>query len=68
MLLRLAAFIDALLPEAGLVHMGILLVIVSLIPQDLRHYNYASRRSRTRDTVKLTVCVSVCVCVCVFQL
>ena len=31
------------------------------------HY-YASRRSRTRDTVKLTVCVSVCVCVCVFQL
>ena len=30
--------------------------------------NYASRRSRTRDTVKLTVCVSVCVCVCVFQL
>ncbi len=28
---------------------------------------YASRRSRTRDTVKLTVCVCVCVCVCVFQ-
>ena len=25
---------------------------------------YASRRSRTRDTVKLTVCVCVCVCVC----
>ncbi len=23
---------------------------------------YASRRSRTRDTVKLTVCVCVCVC------
>ena len=31
--------------------------------------NYASRRSRTRDTVKLTVCVSsVCLSVCVFQL
>ena len=28
--------------------------------------NYASRRSRTRDTVKLTVlCVSACLCVCV---
>ncbi len=27
--------------------------------------NYASRRSRTRDTVKLTVCVCVCVFVCV---
>ena len=26
---------------------------------------YASRRSRTRDTVKLTVCVCVCLCVCV---
>ncbi len=25
--------------------------------------NYASRRSRTRDTVKLTVCVSVCMCI-----
>ncbi len=23
---------------------------------------YASRRSQTRDTVKLTVCVCVCVC------
>ena len=38
--------------------------------------NYASRRSHTRDTVKLTVCVCVtvtvtvcvCVCVCLFQL
>ncbi len=30
-------------------------------------YNYASRRSRTRDTVKLTVCVCVCVCVCVYS-
>ncbi len=29
------------------------------------HNNYyASRRSRRRDTVKLTVCVSVCLCVC----
>ena len=30
---------------------------------------YASRRSRTRDTVKLSVCVSVClsVCVCVYS-
>ncbi len=28
-------------------------------------YYYASRRSRTRDTVKLTVCLCVCVCVCV---
>ena len=27
--------------------------------------SYASRRSRTRDTVKLTVCVCVCLCVCV---
>ncbi len=27
--------------------------------------NYASRRSRTRDTVKLTVCLYVCVCMCV---
>ncbi len=26
---------------------------------------YASRRSRTRDTVKLTVCVCLCVCVSV---
>ncbi len=26
--------------------------------------NYASRRSRTRDTVKLTVCVCVCLCLC----
>ncbi len=25
-------------------------------------HSYASRRSRTRDTVKLTVCVCVCVC------
>ncbi len=35
--------------------------------------SYASRRSRTRDTVKLTVlcvcvCVCVCLCVCLFQL
>ncbi len=30
------------------------------------HCNYyASRRSRTRDTVKLTVCLCVCVCVSV---
>ncbi len=30
------------------------------------YINYASRRSRRRDTViKLTVCLSVCVCVCV---
>ena len=31
-------------------------------------YCYASRRSHTRDTVKLTVCVSVCLSVCVFEL
>ncbi len=31
------------------------------------HY-YASRRSRTRDTVKLTVCVCVCVFVCLCEL
>ncbi len=30
----------------------------------LMTFNYASRRSRTRDTVNLTVCVCVCVCVC----
>ncbi len=36
----------------------------------LKPDSYASRRSRTRDTVKLTVCVcvSVCVSVCQFQL
>ncbi len=36
----------------------------------LMTFNYASRRSRTRDTVNLTVCVCVCVCVSVglFQL
>ena len=33
------------------------------LPQ-MRKTHYASRRSRTRDTVKLTVCVCVCVCVC----
>ncbi len=32
------------------------------------YHNYASRRSRTMDTVKLTVCVSVCLSVCLFQL
>ncbi len=31
-------------------------------------FYYASRRSRTRDTVKLTVCVCVCVCVCLCEL
>ncbi len=33
--------------------------------QALKNINYATRRSRTRDTVKLTACVCVCLCVCV---
>ena len=47
---------------------GISIVLVTMVPFWYWQPHYASRRSRTRDTVKLTVCVSVCVCVCVFQL
>ncbi len=43
-------------------HTNVPLYVVNL---GLRAYFYASRRSRTRDTVKLTVCVCVCVCLCV---
>ncbi len=39
------------------VHQGIVI--------NLCAFRYASRRSRTRDTVKLTVCVCLSVCVCI---
>ena len=40
----------------------------TMLPAESSHYtshNYALRRSRTRDTVKLTACACACVCVCV---